>query len=196
MKSVRATALVLTVVIGLVLSESCSSQRTAINGNSSIVTGSPESKTAEGPLFEVLNAWRTKKVKIETYAIGDEPAPRYTLTPKPGIAFIAVELMLKRDDSNKPIPAAMWGGTVLVDSAGKPHQLFFSYPATRWKYTPFGDSIEYAGDKTATSDDLIGKNLIDMGSKLVVFFEAPSNETEFKLEITNAAPLQVSIKTK
>jgi hypothetical protein len=195
MKSVEATALVLPVVIVLLLSASCSSPRTAVNGNSS-PAGSPESKTAEGPLFEVLNAWKPRKVTVETYAIGDEPAPRYTLTPKAGVAFVAVELMLKRDDSRKPVPAAMWGGTVLVDSAGKPHQLFFSYPSTGAKYTPYADSVEYSGDKTAKSDDLIGKKLSEMGGKLVVVFDAPPNDTEFKLEVTNAAPLQVSIKTK
>lgn len=196
MTSVRAAAIVLSLIPGLVLNSSCSSSRTIGNNNSSTVAASPESPTNAGPLFELLNAWKPKKVTVEGYATAGEAAPKFTLTPKPGASFVAVELMLKRDDARKPVPAALWSGTVLVDSAGKSHQFVFSYPSTWAKYSPGGESVEYAEDKNAKSIDLVGKTLSETGNKLVVVFEAPPNETEFKLEIANGTPLQVSLKTK
>jgi hypothetical protein len=198
MKLRRAAHWILPVVMGLGLSTaSCSSQPPAVNGNSSGTTGAPESKAAtktQGPLFEVAAAWRPRKVTVETYAIGGSPPNRYTLTPKAGFAFVAVELLLKQDDPSKPVPAAMWAGTVLLDSAGGRHQPLFSYPATMVKYAPNGDSVEYAGGEQTKAGDLVSKKLGEAGGKLVVVFEAPPKDTEFKLEIADSAPLQISLK--
>jgi len=197
MTLVKAAALVFSLIPGLVLSTSCSSSRTPGNNNPSSVAASPESPAnAAGPQFELLNAWRPKKVTVEGYATGGEPAPKFNLTPKAGQGFVAVELMLNRDDASKPVPAALWSGTVLVDSAGKPHKFVFSYPSTWARYTPGGESVEYAEDPDVKSTGLIGRTLAETGGKLVVVFEAPPNESEFKLEIANGAPLQVSLKAK
>jgi hypothetical protein len=196
MTVIKVAALVLSLIPGVVLGTSCSSSPTPGNNNSSPVAVSPKSPTSAGPQFELLNAWKPKKVTVEGYATGGEPAPKFTLTPKEGEAFVAVELMLKRDDASKPVPAALWSGTVLVDSAGKSHKFVFSYPSTWARYTPGGESVEYAEDQNVKSAGLIGKTLAETGNKLVVVFKAPPNESQFKLEIANGAPLQVSLKTK
>jgi hypothetical protein len=196
METRSVAAWTLSLVIGLALGAASCSQRTAGNGNSSAAIPSPAAPTIEGPQFEVLNAWKPKKVVVEGYSIGDAPPDRFTITPKKGISFVALELLMKQDDPHKPVPAAMWGGTVLLDSAGNRHQLFFSYASTMVKYTPNGDSVEYAGSGDDKPNDIISKKLSESGSKLVVVFEAPPNDTEFKLEITNAAPLNVSVRAK
>jgi hypothetical protein len=198
MKSRGAKFWIFLVILGLgLIASSCSSPHPVVNGNSSAPSGLPDpqaSTNTQGPLFEVTAAWKPKKVTVETYAIGGSPPNRYTLTPKAGAAFVAVELILKQDDSSKPVPAALWSGTVLVDSSGGRHQLMFSYPSTIVKYAPNGDSVEYNGDAQIKAGDLASKKLSEMGGKLVVVFEAPPKDTEFKLEITNSAPLQVSLK--
>lgn len=196
MTVVKAAALVLLLISGLVLTTSCSSSPTPGNNNSSNVTASPESAPNAGPQFELLNAWRPKKVTLEGYATGGESAPKFTLTPKAGEGFVAVELMLKRDDARNPVPAALWSGIVLVDSAGKSYKFVFSYPSTWARYTPGGESVEYVEDPKVTSTGLIGKTLAETGNKLVVVFAAPPNESEFKLEIEGGAPLRVSVQTR
>lgn len=197
METRSVTAWALPVVIGLALGvASCSSQRTAGNGNSSAAIPSPTANAIEGPQFEVLNAWKPRRVVVQGYSYGGAPPDKFTLTPKKGIAFVALELLMKQDDPHQPVPAAMWGGTVLLDSAGNRHQLFFSYAATMVKYTPNGDLVEYAGSGDDKSNGIINKKLSEAGGKLVIVFEAPPNDSEFKLEIRNAAPLNVSVKAK
>jgi hypothetical protein len=197
METRNVTAWALPVVIGLALgAASCSSLRNAGNGNSSAALPSPAAKAVAGPQFEILNAWKPRKVVVEGYAFGDAPPDRFTITPKKGISFVALELLMKQDDPHKPVPAAMWGGTVLLDSAGNRHQLFFSYAATMVKYSANGDSVEYKGSGDNKPNDIINKKLSESGGKLVVVFEAPPNESEFKLEIANATQLNVSLRAK
>lgn len=197
METRRITAWAIPVVIGLALgATACSSQRTAGNGNSSALNPSPTASASEGPQFVVLNAWKPTKVVVQGYSYGGAPPDKFTITPKKGISFVALELLMKQDDPHKPVPAAMWGGTVLLDSAAKRHQLFFSYASTLVKYTPNGASVEYVGSGDNKPNDIIGKKLSESGGKLVVVFEAPPNESEFKLEIAGGVTLNVSVKAK
>lgn len=179
--------------VALVVFASCSSQRTATNGNSSAGPSSPQIKTGPAPEFELLNAWQPRTVIVQGYG---NPGPKFTLTPKTGTSFLAVELMMKSDDASKPVPAAMWGGTTLIDSKGKTHQLVFSYAASLVKYEPNGDTVEYVGAENMKDSDLLSKTLREAGGKLVVVFDAPEKDTQFKLEIAKGAPLDISLGGK
>ncbi|MGZ8844137.1 MAG: hypothetical protein ACXW18_10780, partial [Pyrinomonadaceae bacterium] len=102
-----AAARVLPVVILVTLgAASCSSPRTAENVNSSAAIPSPTTNAIQGPQFEVLNVWKPRRVVVQGYSYGGAPPDKFTLTPKKGIAFVALELLMKQDDPHQPVPAA------------------------------------------------------------------------------------------
>ena len=169
------------------LSTSCSSQNTPPNANSATATSKPETKVGPVPEFELLSAWKPAKVIVQVYS-GD----KFTMTAKPGTEFVAVELMMKTDDAANPIPAAMWGGTVLVDSKGNRSNLVFSYAAPLVKYQAGGDTVEYVGSEDMKPGELMGKTLKETGGKLVVVFGAPEKDAPLKLEVAKTTTLDVS----
>lgn len=164
----------------------CSSQPAESNSNSTSATSTPGIKTGAVADFELLNAWKPKTVIVQVYG-GD----KFTLTAKPGTEFIALELMMKTDEA-KPIPAAMWGGTVLIDSKGNRSQTVFSYAATLVEYQPGGDKVEYVGKENMKDGELLGLTLKEAGGKLVVVFGAPEKDAPLKLEVAKTTTLDVS----
>lgn len=175
----------------LALCTSCSSPNTAPNTNSATASSTPGIKAGAIPEFELLKAWKPAKVIVQVYS-GD----KFTLTAKPGTEFVAVELMMKTDDAANPIPAAMWGGTVLIDSKGNRSNLVFSYAAPLVKYQPGGDTVEYVGSADMKPGELMGKTLKEEGGKLVVVFGAPAKDPQLKIEIAKSAMLDVSVGGK
>jgi hypothetical protein len=173
------------------LSTSCSSQNTTSNANSAIPSSAPVIKAGPVPEFELLNAWKPAKVIVQVYG-GD----KFTLTAKPGTEFVAVELMMKTDDAANPVPAAMWNGTILIDSKGNRNNLVFSYAAPLVKYQAGGDTVEYVGSEDMKPGELMGKTLKDEGGKLVVVFGAPEKDPQLKLEIAKSALLNISVGGK
>jgi len=192
MKRTGTSLVLLSLLAAVMVCASCGSRGTSTNQNSAT---SAKAEDTQGPSFELLNTWHPKKVLLEGYATAGEPATKFTITPAKGSVFLAVELMLQHDDPKKPVPGSLWSGIRLTDSAGKDHKFIFCYPATRAKYSPGGDSVEYAGDESDKTGDT-AKSLSEMGKKLVVVFESPADETEFKIEIENGKPIPVSLKTK
>lgn len=175
----------------LALCTSCSSQNTAPNANTQTASSTPGVKAGATPEFELLNAWKPAKVIVQGYG-GD----KFTLTAKPGTEFVAVELMMKTDDAANPVPAAMWGGTVLIDSKGNRSNLVFSYAAPLVKYQAGGDTVEYVGSEDMKPGELMGKTLKEMGGKLVVAFGAPEKDPQLKLEIAKGALLDIPLGRK
>jgi hypothetical protein len=170
----------------LALSTSCSSQPTTPNANSQAASSTPGIKAGATPEFELLNAWKPAKVIVQVYS-GD----KFTMTAKPGTQFVAVELMMKTDDAANPVPAAMWGGTVLIDSKGNRTNLVFSYAAPLVKYQVGGDTVEYVGSADLKPGELTGKTLKEMSGKLVVVFGAPEKDRQLKVEIAQGALLDI-----
>lgn len=167
-------------------SASCSSQQTTPTANSQAPSSTPSVKAGVSPEFELLSAWKPAKVIVQVYS-GD----KFTMTAKPGTEFVAVELMMKTDDAANPVPAAMWGGTVLIDSKGNRSNLVFSYAAPLVNYQPGGDTVEYAGSEDMKPGELMGKTLKEMGGKLVVVFGAPAKDPQLKVEIAKGAQLDI-----
>lgn len=156
----------------------------------------PANQVAVGPSFEILNTWNPKKVIVMGYETAGEKPPRFTLTPKPGAAFLAIELIMKADDPKKPIPASMWGGINLIDSSGAERPIIFDYAATLAKYTPGGDTVEYVGDPKIKDTELLNATLAQTGGKLVVVFDTSPADTNLKLDIAKRQTLPVSVLAK
>jgi hypothetical protein len=169
----------------------CSSQQTAPNPDSKAASPAPEIKTGAAPEFELLNAWKPKTVIVQVY--GGE---KFTLTAKRGTEFVAVELMMKMDEAAKPVSAAMWGGTVLLDSKGNRQNPVFSYAASLVKYEPHGDTVEYVGAEGMKDAELLSKTLKEAGGKLVVVFGAPEKDPQLKLEIAKTTTVDVPVGGK
>jgi hypothetical protein len=170
---------------------SCSSQQTTPNANSQTASSTPGIKAGATPEFELLNAWKPAKVIVQVYS-GD----KFTMTAKPGTEFVAAELIMKTDDAANPVPAAMWDGTILIDSKGNRTNLVFSYAAALVKYQAGGDTVEYVGSPDMKPNELTGKTLKEMGSKLVVVFGAPEKDTQLKVEIAKSALLDIPLGRK
>ena len=186
-----ATYACLLLLVNFALFTSCSSQNTPTNANSAAASSTPGIKAGATPEFELLNAWKPAKVIVQVYG-GD----KFTLTAKPGTEFVAVELMMKTDDAANAVPAAMWGGTVLIDSKGNRNNLVFSYAASLVKYQAGGDTVEYVGKENMKDGELIGLTLKEAGGKLVVVFGAPAKDPQLKLEIAKGALLNVPLGGK
>ena len=177
--------------LSLALCTSCSSQQTTPNANSAPASSTPGIKAGAIPEFEILNAWKPAKVIVQVYG-GD----KFTLTAKPGTEFVAIELMMKTDNAADPVSAAMWGGTVLIDSKGNRSNLVFSYAAPLVKYQAGGDTVEYVGSEDMKPGELMGKTLKEMGGKLVVAFGAPAKDAQLKLEIAKSTTLDIPLGGK
>ena len=186
-----AYACPLLLLAALGFSTSCSSQQTTPNANSQTASSSPGIKAGSIPEFELLNAWKPAKVIVQVYG-GD----KYTMTAKPGTEFVAVELMMKTDDAATPVPAAMWNGTILIDSKGNRNNLVFSYAAPLVKYQAGGDTVEYVGSPDMKPGELMGKTLKETGGKLVVVFGAPAKDSQLKVEIAKSVALDVPLGGK
>lgn len=178
--------LVLLAAVGF--STSCSSQQTTPNANSQTGSSTPGIKAGATPQFELLNAWKPAKVIVQVYS-GD----KFTMTAKPGTEFVAVELMMKTDGAANPVPAAMWDGTVLLDSKGNRSNIVFSYAAPLVKYQAGGDTVEYAGSADIKPGELMSKTLKEMGGKLVVVFGAPEKDPQLKVEIAKGTLLDIPL---
>ena len=182
---------VLLLLAAVGFSTSCSSQTTTPNANSQTGSSTPGIKASATPEFELLNAWQPAKVIVQVYS-GD----KFTMTAKPGTEFLAIELMMKTDDAANPVPAAMWGGTVLIDSKGNRSNLVFSYAAPLVKYQIGGDTVEYVGSADMKPGEITGKTLKEMGGKLVVVFGAPEKDAQLKVEIAKGALLDIPLGRK
>jgi len=112
---------------------------------------------------------------------------KYTVTAKPGVGFLALELTLKKERRSEPASA----NVVLIDSSGERHTLMFHFASAQTKYRPNGDSISFDNDSGE-----LGQPLSKRGGKLIAVFEVPPDRTGFKAEIDGSSPIDVVVKSR
>lgn len=175
-------------VVASFLLGSCSSKQPEGNLNKSSGAAAPEtaSKTSVSSgetSFIVIGAWRPKKVLIKASSM------EYTLTPKAHGGFIALEIALKQENRNEPVPAN-FSKVVLLDSRGGSHEPLLSYPSSLSSPAPNEDSISFHDEP----GKLINGRLSELGGRLILVFETPTNSSGFKVKIGGASPLDVEVK--
>lgn len=201
-KTAKARTMVIWFVIEttLILS-ACSGRQPAQNGNSpapaepGASTSTPASGTAPAPApiisdFEITAAWRPKSIVLNTRpvsALDRSPAMKYTVTTKPGVGFITLELTLKKERRSEPNSASI----VLIDSSGERHKPMFDFASAQTKYRANGDSIAFDNESGE-----VGQPLSKRGGKLIAVFEVPPDRTGFKAEIDGSSPIDVAVKPK
>lgn len=146
----------------------------------------PPKPAAQNPTFNLLGAWRAKRVVIKTIS-GGQTSMTYTITPKDAPSFIALELAMTQDAAT-PIPAN-YSKLVLIDGAGGRRDPVFNYPADATTYEDNKETITFTDDPSK----LIGGKLHTMGGKLTSVFEAPKDTSNLKVEIAGAPAVDVPL---
>lgn len=136
--------------------------------------------------FDIGSAWNVKKVSITA---GQAPPMTYSIEPKPGMKFVALELMLVAEKETEPV-SAVFRHIALIDSTGARHDSLFSYPSSLSEYVTNGDSISFNDD----SSKLMSGKLRDLGGKAIIVFSVPSDRTGFSAEILGKPAVQLPVQ--
>ena len=188
------TALCWLAIASIFTFSACSGSQPASNSNTAIPTepNPPTPAAAPAPTvsdFDITAAWRPKHVVIYSRPIGMDPSRgmKYTVTPKAGVGYVALELTLKKDRRSEPASA----NVVLTDSSGGRYKLLFHFPSAQTKYRPNGDSISFDNDSGE-----VGQPLSKRGGKLIAVFEVPADKTGLKAEIDGSSPIDLEVKPR
>ncbi|PYP85274.1 MAG: hypothetical protein DMF61_17015 [Blastocatellia bacterium AA13] len=190
--NLKSLAILFAITLNVGFLAGCSSRQSPGDQTSS-PAAKPAASTAAAPepAFKIGAAWKPLKVIIVTESYPGSPGMKYSITAKPDLKLVAIELILNRDDPAHPL-SADFSEIAVVDSAGGRHKPLFTYPSAVTTYKPGGDSVSFA-DKPG---QLTNAKLNELGGKLISVFEAPVAERAFEVSIGAAPPVHVELNAR